>query len=346
MYKVGMATGVLKDEMRNNWAGNGPRPIPWVAWYPADNNAHGKRLCIEHSAKDAPFVVRGGYLNDAINMHQRNWPVVLLSHGTGGSALGMDWLGSRLAAAGFISLSVSHHGNTILEPYLPEGFLCWWERASDLSLTLDALANEGPLAQAIDTTRVFAAGFSLGAYTVLSMVGARTDVRLFKNWLEQSPRTGPNGPKEFPDLSEHIPNLVATSTEFRTSQDRQHKNYCDPRIKAIVALAPPPPIRALTPQSLGEIEVPVHIIVGQGDNEAPHHSCAQWLHKLLPHSHLRLLGKNVGHYVFLNEATQFGKTVEPEICIDAKGVDRSTIHHQTALVSLKLFNNVMADLPA
>lgn len=346
MYKVGITTGVLEDKTRNNWAGDGPRPIPWVSWYPANNNALGKRLCVEHFAKDAPFVVRGGYINAAINMDQRNWPVVLLSHGTGGSALGMDWLGSRLAAAGFISISVSHHGNTVLEPYLPEGFLCWWERASDLSLALDALANEGPLARAIDTARVFAAGFSLGAYTVLSMAGARTDVRLFEDWLEQSPHKGPNGPKEFPDLSEHIPNLIATSAEFRASQARQHQNYCDHRIKAIVALAPPPPIKALTPQSLAAINVPAQIIVGQGDNEAPHRSCAQWLDKLLPHSHLDLLGKNVGHYVFLNEATQFGKTVEPDICSDAKGVDRSAIHHQTALSALKLFNNVMADLPA
>jgi len=346
MYKVGIITGVLLDKTRNNWAGDGPRPIAWVAWYPADNDAHGEKLSIKSTAKAEPFIITGGYTNAAINSTQKSWPVVLLSHGTGGSALGMDWLGSRLATAGFIAISVSHHGNTVLEPYAPEGFLCWWERASDLTLTLDALTHEGPLAQAIDTTCVFAAGFSLGAYTVLAMAGALTDMQLFEDWLEQSPRKGPHGPKEFPDLSEHIPNLIATSAEFRASQARQHQNYSDHRIKAIVALAPPPPVRALTPQSLTTIEVPVRIIVGQADKEAPHHTCAQWLDRLLPHSHLTLLGENVGHYVFLNEATLFGETVKPDICIDARGVDRSAIHHQTTLATVKFFNNVMAELPA
>ena len=339
--KVGITTGTLNDETRNNWAGTGPRPVAWVAWYPTSDTAQGDKLSVSSSAKSEMFVLLGGIINAPVNTTQNIWPVVLLSHGTGGSALGMDWIGHRLAQAGYIAIAVSHHGNTAIEPYLPEGFLCWWERATDLSLALDALENEGILASAMDLKRVFALGFSLGAYTVMAMAGAQTDTRLFEQWLDKSPRQGPNGPKEFPDLSEHIQPLMADNAEFRTSQTRQHNDFSDTRIKAIVTIAPPPPIRALTPQSLKTIDLPIHIIVGQSDKEAPHDTCALWLDKHLPNSHLTLLGKNVGHYVFLNQATQFGKATEPDICIDAKGVDRSETHQQTAEIAVEFFNAAM-----
>ena len=54
-------------------------------------------------------------------------------------ALGMEWLGRRLAQRGFIALAVNHHGNTGLEVYRAEGFLCLWERARDLSALLDVM---------------------------------------------------------------------------------------------------------------------------------------------------------------------------------------------------------------
>lgn len=339
MYQVGLARGLIDDKTRNNWTGDGPRPVAWVAWYPVDDTVHGEKLCVNSSTKNATFVIFGGFLNVEINRSRNTWPVVLLSHGTGGSAFGMDWLGARLAALGFIAISVNHHGNTAMESYLPEGFLCWWERADDLKLALDRLAIEGVLAGAIDFSRVFAAGFSLGAYTVLALAGAITDVELFQQWLETTATKDPHGPKEFPNLSEHIPKLLASSAEFTKSQARQHENYCDSRIKAVLALAPPPPIRAFSHQSLGAIDIPVHIVVGQADKEAPADTCASWLKTHLPNIHLTLLGKNVGHYVFLGEPTELGKTTEPDTCIDAQGVERSTIHHQTTQIAFKLFES-------
>ncbi len=340
-YKVGISTGCLKDATRNNWAGDGPRPIAWVVWYPANDTAQGEQLSVDAGAKDEMFIVHGGIINAPVNTSSKSWPVVLLSHGTGGSAFGMDWIGHRLAQQGFIAIAVSHHGNTAIEPYLPEGFLCWWERATDLTFALDALRQKGILAETIDLELVFALGFSLGAYTVLTLAGAMTDMQLFEHWLQQRSHKGPNGPKEFPDLSEHIPQLIANSAEFSTSQARQHNDFSDSRIKAIVAIAPPPPIRALTLQSLTAINIPVSIIVGQADEEAPYEPCALWLDSVLPNSQLTLLGKNVGHYVFLNEATGFGITTQPDICVDAQGVDRSAIHQQTAQAVVEFFNNAI-----
>ena len=42
-------------------------------------------------------------------------PLVLLSHGTGGSAVMLAWLGETLARAGYVVAAINHHGNTATE---------------------------------------------------------------------------------------------------------------------------------------------------------------------------------------------------------------------------------------
>jgi predicted dienelactone hydrolase len=274
--------------------------------------------------------------NAELSGDQVKWPVVLLSHGTGGTAQGLGWLGRRLASKGFICIGVSHHGNTAIEPYLAEGFLCFWERASDLTTILDLLNQNGLLAGRLDMANVFASGFSLGGCTVLHLVGAVTSLSLFENWLATQRMDG-GGPREFPDLASHIPVLNATSKQFRVSQNRHSRSYRDSRIKAVLAFAPAPPVRGFEPQSLGEISVPVSIMVGQSDREAPHRECALWLTENNAAFQIELLEKNVGHYVFLCEATELGKSLEPLLCVDAPDVSRRAIHDRAAAVSEALF---------
>lgn len=273
-----------------------------------------------------------------INPQQDRWPIVLLSHGTGGSAQGLSWLGTYLATKGFISIGVSHHGNTAIEPYLPEGFLCWWERANDLTATLDWLAVNGPFAGRLDLTNVFAAGFSLGGYTVLTLAGAITNLQRFEEWRSTNGQ-GTGGPREFPDLADHVSRLTAQSEQFRQSMDRHSRSYDDRRIKAIMAFAPAPPVRAFEPDSLSDISIPIKIIVGRNDVEAPHDECALWLQQQNPAFDVLLLGQDVGHYVFLPEATDIGKTLEPSVCLDPSGVNRLSIHRSSAEAAETFFRD-------
>ncbi|MDP1700372.1 MAG: hypothetical protein Q8L53_05330 [Aestuariivirga sp.] len=278
--------------------------------------------------------------NSALNSLQNQWPVVLLSHGTGGTAQGLCWLGTRLAAKGFISIGVSHHGNTAAEPYLPEGFLCWWERARDLTIILDLLATRGPFADRLDLDRVVAAGFSLGSYAVLQLAGAVSSRNLLDEWLAtMGAHVG--GPREFPDLATHIPELRVKSTQYRQSLERNSDSYLDPRIKAIVALAPAPPVRSFKPESVAKIAVPTTLIAGQNDVEAPHEQCALWLKENNPSFQVELLGREVGHYVFLPEATKAGKAWEPNICRDPDGVDRAAIHASVAAITETRFRGAL-----
>lgn len=45
---------------------------------------------------------------------------------------------------GYVVAAVNHHGNTSREPYLPHGFLLWWERAKDLTaVPVHVVVTEG-----------------------------------------------------------------------------------------------------------------------------------------------------------------------------------------------------------
>lgn len=61
------------------------------------------------------------------------FPLIALSHGTGGSALSLAWLGTALASHGYIVAGVNHPGNNALDAYTSSGFSLWSERARDLS---------------------------------------------------------------------------------------------------------------------------------------------------------------------------------------------------------------------
>ena len=83
-------------------------------------------------------------------------------------------------------------------------------------------------------------------------------------------------------------------------------------------------------------------MVGQGDREAPHEACALWLVRQNPAFQLELFGRDVGHYVFLCEATEIGRCDEPVICADGPGVDRRAIHDQAAAMAERLFKSAMS----
>src|SRR5437016_14195836 len=132
---IGFRQGRLDDTSRPNWDGSGLRPVNWFAWYPADDAVEQELRPRDTTA--AWFSYRPAARDAALSRTLARYPIAMLSHGTGGTAMHLDWLARDLAGRGFIAVGVDHHGNTSAEPYRAEGFLAWWERARDLTLLLD-----------------------------------------------------------------------------------------------------------------------------------------------------------------------------------------------------------------
>ncbi|WP_299295265.1 hypothetical protein [uncultured Tateyamaria sp.] len=324
MAFCGYRTGVALDHAQRNWDGTGPRPLAWSAWYPCTDTSG--------AAPTKTFFDPGDVVQDATVVGSDRLPVVLLSHGTGGSAESLGWIGCALAAEGYVVIGANHHGNSGVD-VRPEGFLCWWDRAADMSALLSELAHHGPFANRLDTAAVTVIGFSLGAYTALALVGARTAWQRFEAWHAEN-GTHLEGPRECPDVMQSLPDLMANSAVFRASWDRQEADYTDPRVDCVIAIAPPPPVRAFSETSLRDIATPVHLITAQLDAEAPTEHGADWLasyNRAFVHHDM---GPGVGHYTFLGLPADANLAQQIDIFTDLPGIDRADVHASTVRIIL------------
>ena len=112
-------------------------------------------------------------------------PLVVFSHGIGGSRRGYSYLGSHFAANGIASLHVQHVGSDralwLGNPFTLVGRLHAAaqereaiDRVLDLRFALDQLL-EGSYAGSIDAAQIVVAGHSYGANTALLAAGARVE---------------------------------------------------------------------------------------------------------------------------------------------------------------------------
>ena len=122
-------------------------------------------------------------------------PLVVFSHGIGGSRRGYSYLGRHWASHGYASLHVQHVGSdSALWGGNPLAMVSRLQaaaqereaiaRVKDVRFALDRVTELAPaqLGAAIDTRRIVAAGHSYGANTSLLAVGAR--VARGDQWLE------------------------------------------------------------------------------------------------------------------------------------------------------------------
>ncbi len=101
---------------------------------------------------------------------QGEFPVVLFSHGMGGTDRAQAWLGAALAERGVITVLVNHPNTTWGDFDMTKG-VAHWTRAQDMTTALDWLLAQPDLAAHVDLSRVMAAGFSYGGWTALSLGG-------------------------------------------------------------------------------------------------------------------------------------------------------------------------------
>lgn len=319
-----------------NWRGATTRVLQVGLWYPARSDSQITQHAV--GPADSPLFRLGAWADDAPVAAGR-FPLIVLSHGTGGSAEIMAWLARGLAARGYIVAAVNHPGNNALDEYTAEGFLVWWERARDLTTTIDLLLADTGLEPAIDAGRIGAAGFSLGGYTVVAVAGGLTDPQRFREFCRSASAEGCLDPPEFPGLFERWDDLATSSATFRNAVSEAARSFRDHRIKSVFAVAPAlgP---AFVPESLRDIAVPVAIIAGNDDRLVPVRSNGELLASLIPGATLALL-PDVGHYTFLAACTEVGHRLEPQFCADLPGIDRETIHQDTVERAVRFFDDTL-----
>ena len=267
----------------------------------------------------------------------RRYPLILMSHGTGGSAIMMMWLGYYLASRGYIVAAVNHHGNTAAEKQpAPQGFLLYWERAKDLSVVLDKLLADPVFGARIDRDRIGAAGFSLGGYTVISIAGGVFSSQEYESFCSSPQRDFTCGPQhEFADAPRLFDELKKTDPVVQESLRDSGDSFKDKRIKRVFAISPALG-SGFTKAGLSRIKIPVFIIIGQADKITPLTTNAQRYANLIKGASLTVLPGEIGHYTFLAECNVHGKAVV-DICRDAEAIDRAVVHRQVGQLAFEFF---------
>lgn len=339
-YHVGETMRTFHPLAERHWRGARTQALITNVWYPVDVSVPEVARDIDAPGRP-PFHMHPSAGEAPVASTHATYPLLLLSPGTGGTAASLDWMAAALAAQGYIVAGVNHPGNTALEPLTRDGFMLWWERATDVSEVLDGVLADPVLGAHVDRARIGAVGFSLGGYTVLELAGARTDFAGFLAFCGSPKADAICHPPEMA-RAQITPSADTPRTlQTEASVARSSASYRDARIKAVFAMAPALGM-AMDAASLGNITVPISLMAGDADVTVPVETNVRRVAGLLPKADL-LLVPGASHYTFMDTCLPGGAAHVPLLCNDNPGVDRDAVHAQAVRRALEFFG---ATLPA
>jgi predicted dienelactone hydrolase len=280
-------------------------PVEVGIWYPSKAPAAAQRLGLFEQTVADGEVVAG-----------RNLPLIVMSHGTGGSFEGHYDTALALAEAGFVVAAVTHTGDNYRDQ-TQSGRL--ENRPRHVKVLIDYMLVSWPQHDALDPSRIGIFGFSAGGFTALVAVGGT------------------------PDMSTVAPYCAAHPDEW-SCRLRKERNINasanitghDPRIVAAV-IASPAVGYAFSAEALSHVAVPIQLWRGDSDEILPHPNYAQAIYDRLPVKPEYHVVPNAGHFAFLAPCTPSLAAVAPDICRDPAGFDRAAFHREFNLAVVTFF---------
>ncbi|MFD1694770.1 alpha/beta hydrolase family protein [Roseibium aestuarii] len=285
-------------------------------WYPAGSRTYavpvGDNPLFEGTrALMGPSVAEGTF------------PLIVLSHGSGGNMDGLGWLSSALALKGAIVLAVNHPGSTSGDSS-PRRSARLADRVRDLSAALDLVLADREFGPRIDRSRIYSLGFSLGGGTALQSIGLQVSASEIGSFCKARPGS--------PGCDFYGKGGVDFSKVDKTLSD---DNYGDERFAGTIAVDPAWPF-AFTSESIARTRKPVLLInLGTQDtlpemvNVGVRGSA---LATRLPEAtHVEIAPAE--HFSFLALCKDKARAIleeegEDPICDDPQGADRADIHRR------------------
>lgn len=299
-------------------------------WYPAAPG--GTITSIDIGPPGDPLFELGSVAMDAPFRDDRKHPLILLSHGFGGSARIMAWFGTAMAERDYVVVAVDHPGNNSIDEMTVPGAVLWWERTEDLEIALAAVLDDPVLRGHVDPDRIGAAGFSIGGLTALIAGGARASPEAMESFCRQQPADGACQPQiEFPvSQAEWRRALGSDALERLTVAARDDHSIAG--VRAVFTIAPM--VRGTDPASLGVMNIPVLMIAGSEDVTVPTRTHARFAESLIPAADLEIVS-GATHYSFLAECTASGRDRVPA-CMTA--AEQGQAHERAIAAAAALFH--------
>lgn len=233
----------------------------------------------------------------------RSLPLIVLSHGSGGSALGHHDTAAILADAGFVVAAINHPGDNYQDTSAQAHLSAFATRPVDMRRLIDHMLSAWPGHAALDAKRIGFFGFSRGGYTGLALIGA------VPNWALRRDLCPPD------------------STQPLCEEVRQQAWPApptpDPRIRVAVIADP---LSVFDDKGLAHVTVPVQLWASAlgGDGVTPE-SVAAVRHGL-PNAPDWHVVADAGHFAFLAPCSTALADMAPGLCRDGAGFSRATFH--------------------
>src|SRR5690606_35199923 len=197
-------------------------------------------------AKAAEHTQLGPYTVSAVSgcaVTGKALPLVVLSHGHGGSLLGHHDTAVALADAGFVVVSLNHSGDHYGDTSAAQQLDIFESRPRDVSRAISFMLDQWPSRQQLDADAIGVFGFSRGGYTALALAGAKPSLdasatRLCGAWWSR----------------------VLTLCRAIRSSDARLEPQADPRVRAAVVVDP---LNLFDAAGLATVRIPVQLWASQ-----------------------------------------------------------------------------------
>jgi predicted dienelactone hydrolase len=285
--------------------------IDAILWYPTEQRSH------EVQVGSFQFPAA---LNALIQPGRH--PLVMISHGSGGSPLGHQDTARFLVHRGYIVISVRHPHNNYLNNLDARKIVNWKNRPHHISAVLNYVLSHERFRAFINLNQIAVVGYSAGGYTALALVGGipNTDAIYThcRHHQAQDPVFCGNG---------HFLSTIRHFFSDLMGKDHHLYHLKDPRIKAAVLLAP---LGVLfdTPASLSEVTVPIRIYRAEKDQVIRYPFHAESIRRKLPVKAEYIVVKNAGHFSFLTPLPDKIRQRVGLLGKDPAGFDRVVFHRR------------------
>ena len=277
------------------------QPMQLAIWYPSEaaSSVTSMGLGVQTVATNA--AIKGSAL-----------PLVIISHGTGGSAFSHFDTAITLANAGFIVAAVTHPGDNYADKSRSVLVL---ERPRHVTRAIDYLLADWPGHGQIDAQRIGMFGFSAGGFTTLVSAGGKPDFSMI----------GPHCATHQGDFACRL------LSEQKGPAPKMAFNAADglreTRLRAAVVAAPALGF-TFGGDGLRDVRIPIQLWRAEDDTLLPHPWYAEVVRQSLPVAPEYHVVPKAGHFDFLSTCSERLAAVAPEICASQQGFDRAAFHEQ------------------
>lgn len=223
------------------------------------------------------------------------FPLVILSHGSGGTPLVYRTLARHLARNGFIVGMPEHPFNNRNNNSLEGTVENLTHRPRHIRTAIDWFVGRKDFAKALKPDAVSLIGHSMGGYTILAAAGG-----------------------------------VPTSFPYESPDGQSHRIPVtpDPRMKSLVLLAPAS-VWFQDPGALNAVDLPILMLVGEKDHYTPYFHAQIILNGVPDPKRIQhRIVENAGHFSFLSPFPEAMITASFPPSQDPPGFHRQTFHHE------------------